>query len=542
MHQNLSELRAQCVAPPAGLASEYRRLPYWQELSLGQMLKAQAERHGERPALVDGERCLSYRQLYEGVERLATALWSRGLRPGQVAIVQLNNQAAVVELVFALFRLGVVPVMALPAHGEREIGQFVGLTDAVAWFHPQYPHDSARQAVVERIRIGSPSLRLVVAVEPQESWRDLMAGQDTAATIAQPSPDDIACFQLSGGTTGIPKLIPRRHNEYLYNAHASAHVSGLDSDSRQLAVLPMAHNFPMASPGFIGTLSVGGCVVIARDPSPIECFELIEAHGVTHVSLVPTLVLLWLEAAQELAPVLDSLQVLQVGGASFAEDVARRVEPTLGCRLQQVFGMAEGLLSFTRLDDPLDRVCTTQGRPLSPADEVLIVDDQDRELPVGEKGHLLVRGPYTLRAYYGAPEHNRHAFRADGFYRTGDLARRDAEGYLRLCGRDKEQINRGGEKIAVDEVESVLISHPSIYDAAVVGLPDEYLGEKSCAFIILRQPMESREIGDFLQQQGLASFKQPDQYCFIDVFPATAVGKISKRGLRERLREQYLTG
>ncbi|MFZ4963140.1 (2,3-dihydroxybenzoyl)adenylate synthase [Pseudomonas gingeri] len=541
MHHNLSDLSAHCVAPPAGLASEYRRLPYWQELSLGQMLQLQADRHGSRLALIDGERRLSYRQLHEGVERLATALWGRGLRPGQVAIVQLNNQAAFVELVFALFRLGVVPVMALPAHGEREISQFVGLTDAVAWFHPQYPLDSDNLAIVERIRTGSPSLRLVVAVAPEESWQDIQAGQG-AANIPQPSPDDIACFQLSGGTTGIPKLIPRRHNDYLYNARASAQVSGLDADSRHLAVLPMAHNFPMASPGFIGTLSVGGCVVIARDPGPLDCFDLIEEHAVTHVSLVPTLVLLWLEAAQALAPALDSLRVLQVGGASFAEDVARRVEPIFGCRLQQVFGMAEGLLSFTGLDDSPHRICTTQGRPLSPADEVLIVDDEDRPLPAGEKGHLLVRGPYTLRGYYGAPEHNRHAFRADGFYRTGDLARYDAEGYLSLCGREKEQINRGGEKIAVDEVEGLLLSHPMIYDAAVVGLPDEFLGEKSCAFVILRQPLEPRGISDFLRQQGLASFKWPDQYCFIDVFPATAVGKISKRGLRERLREQYLTG
>src|SRR5690606_32527412 len=194
-----------------------------------------------------------------------------------------------------------------------------------------------------------------------------------------------------------------------------------------LAALPAAHNFPMSSPGFLGVLHAGGTVVLAPDPSPKSALALIETERVTITAVVPPIALLWLDAVEhgtQRDRDLSSLRVLQVGGAKFAPEAARRVRPVLGCTLQQVFGMAEGLVNYTRLDDPEDIATTTQGRPLSPADEIRIVDDADRPVPDGEVGHLLTRGPYTIRGYYRADEHNAAAFTADGFYRTGDLVRR----------------------------------------------------------------------------------------------------------------------
>ena len=302
----------------------------------------------------------------------------------------------------------------------------------------------------------------------------------------------MAFFQLSGGSTGVPKLIPRTHDDYIYSLRGSAEICGLDAASVYLAALPVAHNFPLSSPGTLGTLYAGGTVVIARNPSPDEVFPLIERERVTITALVPPLALIWLEAAAARRPDLSSLKVLQVGGAKFAAEAAARVRPVLGCTLQQVFGMAEGLVNYTRLDDPDDIVVNTQGRPISPDDEVHVVDDDDRPVEPGEVGHLLTRGPYTIRGYYNAPEHNARAFTPDGFYRTGDLVRRDAAGYLTVEGRAKDQINRGGDKVAAEEVENHILAHPAVMDAAVVAMPDAFLGERSCAFVIPRGPVPPR--------------------------------------------------
>lgn len=226
-----------------------------------------------------------------------------------------------------------------------------------------------------------------------------------------------------------------------------------------------------------------------------------------------------------------------VGGAKLSEAAARRVTPELGCRLQQVFGMAEGLLNYTRLDDPDEVVEKTQGRPVSPADEVLVVDDGEEPVPAGTEGHLLTRGPYTIRGYYRAPDHNRRSFTDDGFYRTGDLVRVDERGNITVTGRSKDIINRGGEKIAPELVENGLLTHPGVHDASVVGIPDEVLGEKIRALVIPRSREEGRcptpaQLRMHLRRHGLASFSIPDVIDLVDEFPFTAVGKVDKGNQR----------
>jgi 2,3-dihydroxybenzoate-AMP ligase len=252
------------------------------------------------------------------------------------------------------------------------------------------------------------------------------------------------------------------------------------------------------------------------------------------------LALLWAQAAATTTHDLGSLQVLQVGGAKLVPEAARRVIDSLGCRLQQVFGMAEGLVNYTRDDDPEHVVLSTQGRPISAHDEIRVVDDEDNDVADGEVGHLLTRGPYTIRGYYRADAHNARAFTADGFYRTGDRVRRLASGHLIVEGRAKDQINRGGEKIAAEEVESHLLEHPAVFDAALVAMPDRWLGEKSCAFVVLRPraddapPMAPRELQRFLRERGIAAYKIPDRVELVEALPYTAVGKADKKALRAR--------
>lgn len=189
--------------------------------------------------------------------------------------------------------------------------------------------------------------------------------------------------------------------------------------------------------------------------------------------------------------------------------------------------MAEGLVNYTRLDDDLDLVLRTQGRPISPDDEVLIVDDQDIPVVDGRPGHLLTRGPYTIRGYYRADRHDQTAFTADGFYRTGDVVRRDPRGYLTVVGRAKEQINRGGEKIAPTEVEHHLLAHDGVQEVCVVGVEDPILGERIYAHIVTADgcQLDAGTLSAFLVERGVAKFKRPDKFIFADELPRTAVGK-----------------
>jgi 2,3-dihydroxybenzoate-AMP ligase len=233
--------------------------------------------------------------------------------------------------------------------------------------------------------------------------------------------------------------------------------------------------------------------------------------------------------------------VLQVGGAKFMPEAARRVRPELGCTLQQVFGMAEGLVNYTRLDDPEDVIVNTQGRPISPDDEILIVDDRGAPVAEGEPGNLLTRGPYTIRAYHDDPAANARAFTDDGYYRTGDVVARTAEGNLVVRGRASDHINRAGEKISAEEVEDHLLARDDVFDAAVVSLPDPFLGERICAFIVPEgDAPPAAEIKRWMRARDIAAFKVPDQIVFVEGFATTAVGKISRKELRARLREEAL--
>ncbi|GAA3120189.1 (2,3-dihydroxybenzoyl)adenylate synthase [Streptosporangium carneum] len=497
---------------PEDVAARYRAAGYWRGETFGAMLRDLAARYGPRPALISQGARWSYRDLDERADRLAAGLLGLGIGPGDRVVVQLPNVPEFYQVCFALFRLGAWPVFALPAHRTAEISYFCEFTEAAAYVCPDDDH-----------RAFAPDTpALVLGALPEAD----------PVELPEPDPAGVAFLQLSGGSTGLPKLIPRTHDDYIYSFRASAEICGLTPDSVYLCALPAAHNFPMSSPGVFGTLSAGAAAVLAPDPSPSTCLPLIERERVTVTALVPPLALVWLDAAGAGAHDLSSLEVLQVGGAKFSEEAAKRVAPELGCTLQQVFGMAEGLVNYTRLDDPEDVIVSTQGRPISPDDEILIVDDEDRE---SETGHLLTRGPYTIRGYWRAEEHNKTAFTADGFYRTGDIVRRTPTGYLVVEGRAKDQINRGGDKIAAEEVENHLLAHPAIHDASVVAVPDPYLGERACAYVICRGEAPGRgELRAFLRDRGIAAFKIPDRFEFVDAFPQTAVGKVSKRHLRER--------
>ncbi|GEM74787.1 (2,3-dihydroxybenzoyl)adenylate synthase [Vibrio agarivorans] len=522
---------------PETFATRYCEEGYWTSQTLPEMLELTAKKHPHKVAIIDQHGQWTYQIFKQQVDQLATGFQQRlQLQAGDKAVIHLTNTAAFYFSFFALLKIGVQPVLALPAHRYAEIQYFCHFSKAKVLITEQQAGVDM-VAITQRVASHTPSLENVVWAGGGQT----PAEATTLHSLLLPDieldaqrPPDFAFFQLSGGTTGTPKLIPRTHADYLYSVRASNQICQFSSETRYLCVLPAAHNFPLSSPGALGCFMAGGTVVMCPDPSPATAFHLIEKYRINVAALVPPLAALWLEEAAQTQCDLSSLAVLQVGGARFSPAVAKRVQPELGCVLQQVFGMAEGLVNYTRLDDPESIITQTQGRPMSAADEVLVLDELGHAVPVGSAGRLFTRGPYTIRGYYQAYEHNQEVFDGEGFYCTGDIVIQDQDGNLQVVGRDKAQINRGGEKVASEEIEHHLIEHPAVHDAAVFAIADDFLGERSCAALVSRHSsLKPIEIKRFLREKGVADFKIPDRIVFVDSLPKTPVGKVNKSKLLE---------
>ena len=526
---------------PDELASRYRTKGYWLDLPLSDI--ADRQKDSDAVAIIDDESQISYRQMALASSRLAAKLQQAGLKKGDTALVQLGNNNEFYLVFFALLKLGVAPVNALYSHQRTELFSYAEQIKPALLIADRRHSLFADNQFLDQFREQIPSVTTVLMHHAIDGDHNLAEWLATPADdfVADPSAaDEVAFFQLSGGSTGTPKLIPRTHNDYYYSIRASNDICGVDADTRYLCALPVAHNYPMSSPGCLGIFYAGGLVVMAADPSATQCFPLIARHQITLTGLVPPAVSLWLQAISEQGNhgELNSLKVLQVGGARLSETLARRIISEIGCQLQQVFGMAEGLVNYTRLDDPLEIIVTTQGRPMSEDDEVRVVDEDGKLLPAGQTGRLMTRGPYTFRGYFNNPAHNATCFDDEGFYCSGDLIEITAEGNIKVQGREKDQINRGGEKIAAEEIENLLQRHPDIIDAALVSMNDELMGEKSCAFIVAKQPIKPAHLRRHLREQGIAEFKLPDRIIQQDELPLTPVGKVDKKALRQWLTEQ----
>lgn len=526
---------------PDDLAARYREKGYWLDVPMTDILAR--HQHNDAIAVIDGDRQISYREMDVLSSNLAAALQRRGLQNGDTALVQLGNVADFYVTVFALFKLGVASVFALFSHQRTELSAYAAQIEPKLLIADRTHALFADDSFINALCAAQPSLQQVILRndnQPENTLEALMAEAAGDYLATPTAADEVAFFQLSGGSTGTPKLIPRTHNDYYYSIRASDEICQVTADTRYLIALPAPHNFAMSSPGSLGVFYAGGQVILAADPSATLCFPLIEKHQVTDTGLVPPAVSLWLQAIQEWGSnkQLASLQRIQVGGAKLGETLAARIQREIGCQLQQVFGMAEGLVNYTRFGDDENIILTTQGRPISEDDEVWVADEHGNALPTGTIGRLMTRGPYTFRGYYKSPEHNAASFDANGFYCSGDLIEIDAQGYITVQGREKDQINRGGEKIAAEEIENLLQRHPDVIHAALVSMNDELMGEKSCAFIVASQPIKAVALRRHLRELGVAEFKLPDRITCVDALPLTPVGKVDKKRLRQQLADQ----
>jgi len=529
---------------PPEFQKRYREKGYWRDRSLAREFAEVFRNYADRVAFVDRGKSYTYADVDRASGRLALNLLELGLKPLDRVVVLLPNVIEFVFLYFALQKIGCIPIAALVTHRALEIGQFVQLSGASTCVVPDRQGEFDFQEMVGRVREENPALKFgIVLGEARAGFASLA---DLILRPPRRSPDELeriridptdpAVFQLSGGTTGIPKLIPRTHNDYAYNSRIAADVCRVGPESVLILALPIAHNLPLACPGLQGYLFRGGKVVLSPTTRPEDMFRLIQEHRVTHLKVVPALLIRLINDPAIGKFDLSSLRVIQSGGQRMQPEVRLRTKQLIpSATVQENFGMGEGLLMFVQLEDPEEVRLETCGRPLSPDDEVKLIDDEGAEVPPGEVGELACRGPYTLRGYFGVPEYNARQFTPDGFYRSGDLMRLHPSGNYVVEGRKKDLINRGGEKISAEEVENLILAHPAVKNVACVSMPDPRLGEKMCACVILRpgQALTLVELVEFLAAKEIAKFKLPERLEIMSNFPVSTFGKVSKKTLVE---------
>jgi 2,3-dihydroxybenzoate-AMP ligase len=533
-------------------SAEYRASGAWADATVAQQWQQVADERPDRVAVVALDGRATYRELSQRSDRVAAGLLAQGLEPGDRVLLQTTNRLATVIAWYGVLKAGLVPVCTLAAHRHHEILEIGRRSGAVAHLVDAGVPRFDMVAFAEEIRVQLPTLRVLLTVgapagaaglrvEDLAADGDAEAARDlVSATQAGIDPQSVAVLQLSGGTTGTPKLIPRLHCEYWYNARLWAETLGWDESVVTAHIMPIAHNAGVVI-GLHAAHSVGGTAVVL--PPVLDLvLPVTAAEGVTDMALTPafaTWTMPLLEQAKRLRRVV-------IAGAKPAEGQFEAFEAA-GVWVGQNYGMAEGFFALTPLDTPAGARRWSVGVPMAPQDEIRLLEPGSEE-PVGqgEVGEICVRGPYTIAGYLGAPEHNQRAFTSGGFYRTGDLGlARVEDGYAcySIEGRIKDVIDRGGEKISVDEVEALLAGLPQLAEIAVVAMPDARLGQRGCAYVV---PAPGAEITlqvlqDHLAKRGVAKFKWPEHVEVVKALPRTAVGKVDKKMLREDIVEKLDT-
>ena len=525
---------------PAELATRYREAGLWEGVGVAGMVARTAMYRGEHIAVVSSERRLTYTALIDEVDRLAAGFVDLGLRAGDRVVVQLPNIVEFVTVYLALNRLGAVPVMALRAHRHAEIRHFLRASGAVAYVIADIVGRFDYREMARTLAGDFPALAHVIVVgDAGPGQIPLRSLPRDRVDLPPVDPSSISTMLLSGGTTSMSKLIPRTHDDYVLNARLCGAAAGFGRDTVFLAMLPLGHNYNLASPGLLGAFYHGGTVVIAGSPDAETVFPLVEREQVTVIAAAVPLIATWLDTDVAGRYDLRSLKVVQNGGARLPPALRTRLRERFGCTPQEIYGTAEGLINMTRLDDPDDVLLESSGSPVSDLDDIKVVDDTDREVADGAPGELLTRGPYTIRGYWmhddpDASDRNREAFTADGFYRMGDIVRKRGR-QIYTEGRRKDLINRGGEKISCEEIENLIFGHPHVQGVVLVAMPDPVFGEKACACVIVKPgtTLTFDELVAYLRTRQIASFKLPERLELMDAFPISPVGKIMKRELRD---------
>lgn len=530
-------------------AERYDRLRWWPGLTLGDLLDKAADIYPNREAFADGRTRLTYAEARERSNRLALGLVRLGVRPGDHVLVQLPNWNEFVAAYFAVQKVSAVAVLLIDRYRQHEINHLIRLTGATGWIVPERLAKTDYRPIVADVLRENPSMRHVVWVRTegltaQPSLEGLIQGNPVSAegrshlAELRPDPTAVAHMGPTGGTTGLPKVVPRTHDSLVCGVEYAARAWDYDANDVCLLAGPIGHDLTFTK-GFLGGVFTYARLILLDTAEMGGVCRAIQEEKVTAIVWVPTLANRLVNYPRLDRFDLGSLKKMHSGGAASHPEMIRKVAE-LGCTYYNGYGGTEGQTTITRREDSFETVCSSVGKPTCPYDSYRVIDSLGRDVPAGAPGELAIKGPGVFSGYLGNPEENAQVFTEDGYFRTGDLARIDARGYVTLTGRAKEMINRGGESISASEVERLISDHPDVVAVAVIPMPDPDLGERVCAYV---QPVPDvtltfEAVIDFLRQRKAAVLHLPERIEFVTEFPHTKTGKLDKTALVKDIRSK----
>ncbi len=532
-------------------AERYNRYRWWLGLTWGDVLDRASDLYPRKVGLADDTNRLTYRELREKVDRLALGLMDLGIKSTDRVLLQIPNWYEFAWAFFAAQKIGAIPVLLLPRHNRIEVSYLARLTKAKAWILPLRHGSIDYGPIIEKVSGEVSAIERIITVRegehstflPMEELANRKAlTSENLSRLAErrPDPMEVAQIMPTGGTTGLPKAAPRTHNSFLCNAEYHSRAWEITSQDTVLTIAPVSHAQGMfcgVGGGFINFAKL----VLIDSTDPADICRVIERERVTAIPTVPALVIRLVNFDRRKDFDLSSLRKIYAGGAPSSPDLVMAVREKLGCAFVNAFGSSEGTNSMTRLDDELEVICNTVGAKCCPYETYKIVDNKGSELPPNCGGELVSKGPGIFTGYFGAGDENRNLFTPDGFLRTGDVARIDDAGNLTITGRIKDIILRGGENISAVEIENLVSTHEQVEVVAVIGMPDEELGERICAYIQPRSDTGELTFDDiitYLRQKGASVLQLPERIEFVDSIPLTKVGKVDKKALREHIKKR----
>ena len=534
-----------CIPYDKEDSEKYNRLRWWPGLTFGDILDRAADVYPHREAFVDNETRLTFSQMRERVDRLALGLMDLGIQPKDRVLIQLPNWNEFACAYFAVQKIGAIVVLLIDRYRQHEINHLAKLTGAVGWIIPEAYKKINYLQIIEDVLKENRQLKHVVLVRGTNQTEfpvmekiidrvKLTKENKKRLAEARPDPMQVAHMGPTGGTTGLPKVVPRTHNSEICAAQFAAAAWEMNLYDICLIAGPVGHDLCF-SKGFLCSILTFGKTVFLDSVNMEDVCRDVEREKITAIVWVPTLAnrLIQFERLDEYD--LSSLKKMHCGGGASLPEMIKSVRERLGCVFYNAYGGTEGMTCLSRSDDSLETIFHTVGKPTCPYDTYQVIDSEGKVLPPNTSGELALKGPGVFTGYYKVPEENAQVFTRHGFFRTGDAARIDEEGYVTLTGRIKEMINRGGESISATEIEKLIIGHPGVANVAVIAIPDKDLGEKACAYI---QPRKGARLGfdgiiSYLKEQKASVLHFPERIEFVDALPLTKAEKIDKRALRE---------
>ncbi len=532
--------------------ARFRKEGLWGDRSLYDCLRANAQRYPRKTALALGDRRFSYADLIGIVDRLAQALAGLGVRPGDVVALQCPSRPEIPITHFACNRIGAVLLPLHEAWRETEAGHLLKLSRAPVFIFPPSYRGFDYTAMARAIQSQTPTLKRLVALgesAPQGilSFEALAHGHPPLAAglppaSAPPDADAPALIMVSSGTTALPKASVWSANNliaFLLRQYRGRIELSPEDIGVQLAPASMGSTgyvFPVLAPLLIGATSI----MMERFDAD-EALELIERERATFAASVPAQIVKMADSPKIRTGKFDAFTRFNNAGAPLPYEAGKAVEALMGCRTQVSYGSTDGgVPAMTSIHDAQEQRLRTVGRVL-PGQEMRTVDDDFRDVPRGEPGEVTWRGASKSWGYLNDPARTKETFREGGWYLSGDLGVIDAEGCLRIVGRKKEMVLRGGHNISPRMIEELLGKHPKVAEVAVAAMPDRVMGEKACAFVVLRDPrgrMTIEEAQAFLKAQKITVMDLPERLELVADIPKSAGGKAQKAELTRIVTEK----